>query len=216
MIKAVFFDMDGTLVNSMEDLAIATNYAIKKRGFPERPVENFNMYAGDGIYMMIKRALAPKEVSEEELIEIRNDFFAFYEKNCTVTTYVYEGVDWLVKTLKEKGYKVGCITNKVEKIANDIINHFFGGMDVVFGQVDGRPHKPDPYCTLEAMKMLGVKPEECAFIGDSGVDMKTGVNSGAHPLGVLWGFRTREELVGDGAEFIVETAKEAMEIIENI
>ncbi len=215
MIKAVFFDMDGTLVNSMEDLAVATNHALVEHGFPAKPTENYAYYAGNGIYVMIQRALEPNVVSEEELKQIRNDFFEFYETHCTVNTYSYEGVEWLVKTLKEKGYKVGCITNKVEKIAHDIINHFFGGMDIVYGQVDGYPNKPDPYFTLKAMEELGVRPEECAFIGDSGVDMQTGLNSGTHPIGVLWGFRDKEELEGDGAEFTAATAKEVLEIIEN-
>ncbi len=215
MIKAAFFDMDGTLVNSMADLAVATNYALEKHGYPAKPTENYAYYAGNGIYVMIQRALEPATVSDEELKEIRNDFFDYYETNCTVNTYSYEGVEWLVKSLKDKGIRVGCITNKVQKIANDIISHFFGGMDVVYGQIDGSPTKPDPYFTNKALEELNIRPDECVFIGDSGVDMETAKNSGAIGIGVLWGFRTKEELEENGARYTASTAEEVLNIIEN-
>jgi len=213
-IKAAFFDMDGTLVNSMADLATATNFAMEKHGFPAKPEENYAYYAGNGIYKMIERALEPIVVSEAKLKEIRDDFFDYYETHCTVKTYAYEGVGRLVQTLKEKGIKVACITNKVEKIANDIIDHFFGGMDIVYGQIDGMPNKPDPYFTNKALEELHIKPEECVFIGDTDVDMQTAKNSGTIGIGVLWGFRPKEELIANGAKHIAENAEEIIEIIE--
>ena len=213
-IKAVFFDMDGTLVNSMEDLAVATNFALKKHGYEERPVKDYAYFAGSGIYVMIERALAPDKVSDEELREIRNDFFAYYEKNCTVHTTVYPGVQALVKKLRENGIYVCCVTNKVEPIAIDIIHHFFGGMDKVAGQVDSLPTKPDPTRTLDTIKALHISPEECLFVGDSAVDIETAKNSGAVPLGVLWGFRTEEELRNAGARYIVKNAEEILEVIK--
>ena len=118
------------------------------------------------------------------------------------------------EALKEKGIKVGCITNKVEPIAKNIINHFFGGMDVVYGQVDGVPNKPDPLLTLKALDELGLDPKECLFVGDTSVDIETALNSGAVSLGVLWGFRTEDELRGAGADYIVSDAKEILEIID--
>ena len=214
-IKAVFFDMDGTLVNSMEDLAVATNYALKKQGYEERPIKDYGYFAGSGVYVMIERALAPNMVSDEELHEIRNDFFAYYQKNSTVHTKVYDGVKALVKELKENGIYVCCVTNKVESIAKDIINYFFGGMDKVAGQVDSLPTKPDPTRTLATMKELEIRPEECLFVGDSAVDIETAKNSGAVPLGVLWGFRTEKELREAGARYIVEKAEEILEVVKN-
>ena len=214
-LKAALFDMDGTLVNSMDDLAQATNYAIKKHGFPERPAENYGKYAGNGIYVMIERALYPAKVSEEELKEIRNDFFGYYESHCTVNTYAYEGVPELIRKLEAKGIKVGCITNKVDKIAHDIINHFFSGMDIVYGQIDGKPNKPDPYFVSKALEEFGIKPEECAFIGDSDVDMQTAENSGTVGIGVLWGFRSAEELKSNGARYLVSRASEILEVFQN-
>lgn len=213
-IKAVFFDMDGTLVNSMNDLAASTNYAMAKFGYPEKPIKNYAYYAGNGIYVMIERALEPNKVDAETLKQIRDVFFDYYKDHCTVHTAVYKGVPELIAALKEKGIKVGCITNKVEPIAKNIINHFFGGMDVVYGQIDGVPNKPDPLLTLKALDELGLDPKECLFVGDTSVDIETALNSGAVSLGVLWGFRTEDELRGAGADYIVSDAKEILEIID--
>ena len=213
-IKAVFFDMDGTIVNSMLDLAACTNEAMGRHGYPAKPAEDYMKFAGNGIYVMIQRALAPAEVSEEKLKEIRNDFFEIYKDKCTVNTTTYKGVPELVSALKEKGIKVGCITNKVEAIAYKIIDHFFDGMDVVYGQVDGVPNKPDPLLTLKALDELGSKGEECLFVGDSDVDMQTAGNSGCVGVGVLWGFRDEAELRANGAKFIVNEAEEILEIVD--
>lgn len=214
-IKAVFFDMDGTLVDSMNDLAVATNYAMGKFGYPAKPTENYAYYAGNGIYVMIERALEPNKVDDKTLKDIRDTFFQYYKDHCTVHTTVYEGVTELVEKLKQNGIKIGCITNKVEPIAYNIINHFFGGMDVIYGQVDGIPNKPDPTLTIKAFNDLGIKPQECLFVGDTAVDMETAHNSGAVALGVLWGFRTEDELRNAGAEYIVDKADEILEIVNS-
>ena len=139
----------------------------------------------------------------------------FYKDKCTVNTTAYKGVPELISALKEKGIKVGCITNKVEPIAFKIIDHFFGGMDVVYGQVDGVPNKPDPLLTLKALDELNIKPQECLFVGDSDVDMQTAINSGCVGVGVLWGFRDEAELRANGAKFIVSEASEILEIIDS-
>ncbi len=105
-------------------------------------------------------------------------FFDYYSNHCTVNTTVYNGISELVGSLKAAGIKVGCITNKVEPVAKDIINTFFGGMDKVYGQTDGVPNKPDPMLTLRALSELGIKPQECLFVGDSEVDMQTACAAG--------------------------------------
>lgn len=212
MYKAVLFDMDGTLVDSVGDLAAATNHALALHGYEQRPAELYGGFAGSGVYVMIERALKPTVVSDEVLHEIRDDFFKYYTDHCTVNTTVYDGVAELVAKLKAAGIKVGCITNKVEPIAKDIINHFFGGMDVVYGQTDGVPNKPNPLLTLRALDDLGIKPDECLFVGDTDVDMQTAANSGCSSVGVLWGYRTREVLQAAGAKFIAKTADEVFEI----
>ena len=214
-IKAVFFDMDGTLVNSLNDLAVSTNYALEKNGYNKKPIENYTDYQGNGVYVMIERALAPVTVNKQELAVLRNDFFDYYKCHHTDYTTVYEGMSELVATLKQNGIIVGCITNKVEKIAISIINHFFGGMDIIAGQIDGVPNKPDPYQTIEAMKTLNLKPEECLFVGDTNVDIDTAKAANIKSVGCLWGFRTEQELVSAGANYIVKTPSEILGIIKN-
>lgn len=214
-IKAVFFDMDGTLVNSLNDLAVSTNYALDKNGYEKKPIENYADYQGNGVYVMIERALAPKVVSKEELTTLRNDFFDYYKNHCTDYTTVYDGMRELVETLKTNGIIVGCITNKVEKIAINIIEYFFGGMDIVAGQIDGVPNKPDPYQTNEAMKTLNLKPEECLFVGDTNVDINTAAAACVKSVGCLWGFRTKEELIQAGADYIVSDPSEIWDLVKN-
>lgn len=212
MYKAVLFDMDGTLVDSVGDLAEATNYALKKHGYETRPTEAYGKFAGNGVYVMIERALKPVTVSDSVLHELRDDFFDYYSNHCTVNTTVYNGISELVDSLKAAGIKVGCITNKVEPVAKDIINTFFGGMDKVYGQTDGVPNKPDPMLTLRALSELGIKPQECLFVGDSEVDMQTACAAGCVPVGVLWGYRTREILEEAGAKYIICNADEVLKI----
>ena len=213
-IKAVFFDMDGTLVNSLNDLAVSTNYALEKNGYETKPIENYADYQGNGVYVMIERALAPIKVTSEELTVLRNDFFDYYKNHCTDYTTDYDGIKELVQNLKERGVKVCCITNKVEKIAYKIIDHFFGGMNIVAGQIDGVPNKPNPYQTLKAMEELNLKPEECLFVGDTGVDIETAKGAGIKSVGCLWGFRTKEELETAGANFIVAVPCEILELVK--
>lgn len=215
MYKAVLFDMDGTLVDSVGDLGAATNHALSLHGYETRPVERYGEFAGSGVYVMIQRALKPVEVDDDTLHAIRDDFFKYYEKHCTVHTTVYNGVKELVAKLKKSGIKVGCITNKVEPIAKEIINHFFDGMDVVYGQVDGVPNKPDPLLTLRALKDMDVGGDECLFVGDTDVDMNTASAAGCASVGVLWGYRSREVLENAGAKFIVSSADEVLEIVES-
>lgn len=214
MIKAALFDMDGTLVDSIQDLAEATNYAISKHGFAEKPLENYRYYVGNGVYKLIERAIAPNTVSADELKTIRDDFFDYYCEHYTVKTTVYDGVAELIVKLKSAGISVGCITNKVDVAAQGIIKFYFGNMDIVYGQLDGIPHKPDPYLPQKAMEKLGVNPHECLFIGDSDVDMLTAQNCGAISVGVEWGFRTKEELIKSGANYTVTAPDEILEIIK--
>lgn len=212
-IKAVLFDLDGTLVNSLEDLAAATNHAISSFGYAEKPVENYNKYVGSGVYKMIERALQPRTVSDTMLKRMRDVFFEYYSQHYLDNTTAYGGMVQLIADLKCRGIKVGCITNKVDKVAKDIIANVFGSFDVVFGQIDSVPVKPNPTLVNKALEILKVKPEECLFVGDSDVDIKTALNSCTVPVGVSWGFRGEEELQSAGAKHIVYSAKEILNLV---
>ena len=213
--KAAIFDLDGTLVDTLYDLADSTNYSLNKNGFKTKPRENYGRYAGDGIYKMIERALEPEKVDTKTLKKLRDDFFEYYKDNCTINTYVYDGMQEVIGYLRANNIKVGCITNKIDAIAKVIINHYFGELDIGCGQVDGVPTKPDPYLPNKAFEILSVNAEECLFIGDSDVDMKTAKNSGMYGIGAAWGFRSKEELLINGADFIADNPIDILKVFKN-
>ena len=218
MIKAVLFDLDGTLANSLIDLAAATNQALVKFGYPEREVDNFRYYAGDGIPKMIERAL-PEDARTPEIIDkVKADYFVYYNEHYNDSTCTYNGVPQLLDALESMGITMAVVTIKAQAFAEKVINKLFGDkyFSLVFGQRDGVPNKPDPTLTLMAMKELGVNPKECIFLGDSGMDVATGVNSGAYPVGELWGFRDEQELKENGAKRIILNPLELIDIIEEL
>jgi len=213
-IKAVLFDLDGTLVNSLEDLANATNYALINHGYPSRPIESFKMYVGDGIAKMIERAMPQSDVSAEKTELIKKSFLEYYDGHYCDKTCRYDGMSELVDGLHKAGIKLAVVTNKVEFMAKKIVTKLYGkNVDIIYGQRDGVPTKPDPTLALMAMKSLDVIPEECVFLGDSGVDIKTAVNSGAIPVGALWGFRGKDELIANGAKYLIDEPYKLLEII---
>lgn len=215
MIKAVLFDLDGTLANSLKDLADAVNYALAIDGYPLREVEEFKMFVGDGIAKMIERALPDGYKDADTVSAVQKNFLKYYSVHYADNTSSYEGVDELLKALKQMGMIIAVVTNKAQEMADLVVNKLYGDIfEKVFGQRKGVPAKPDPTLTLIAMEELGVKPCECVFLGDSGMDVATAVNSGALPVGELWGFRGREELLENGAKYIIESPLELLDIIK--
>ena len=217
MVKAVLFDLDGTLANSLKDLADATNYAIGKFGFHERKVEEYKYFAGDGMPKMIERALPEDNNDSETVSKILPIFLDFYGLHFCDNTRAYDGMPDVIDNLKAKGIKVAVVTNKAEEMAHKVVSNLYGDrFDLIFGKRDGIPPKPDPTAALRTMEFLGVKPCECVFVGDSKMDVMTGVNSGAYPVGVLWGFRKEDELISGGAKSIIKQPKELLAIIDNL
>lgn len=213
-IKAVIFDVDGTLLNTYEDLANAVNNALRIKGFPEHPAEKFKIFAGNGTDLMIKRALPEEHRNDETVAEIRPLYFEYYNAHTGEMTRPYDGIRELLPVLKAKGLKLGVVSNKIDFMTQIVIKEYFGDIfDYVTGQKDGVPTKPDPAMVFAVMDEFGVKPDECIFVGDSGVDAMTGKNSGAHMVGVLWGFRDRAELIANGAEYIISEPSELLKYI---
>ncbi|MEG1886977.1 MAG: HAD family hydrolase [Oscillospiraceae bacterium] len=217
-IKAVLFDLDGTLINTLADLCDSANYSLKKMGYPPQPLNNFKMYVGDGIPKMLERAM-PKPMACHSNIEKAKAFFMeYYSVHNSDKTAHYDGMPQLIAELRKKGFKTAVVTNKDEKMAKVILDKLYGEntFDLIFGAREGVPTKPDPTLALMAMKELKVLAQECVFIGDSGVDIKTAVNSGAFPVGVLWGFRGRDELVSSGAKQLINHPSELISIIDTL
>lgn len=214
MIKAVLFDLDGTLVNSLEDLADSTNYALSELGFPIHKTDEYNYFVGDGIPKLIERALPENARTSETGKKCLDIFMARYKEHYHDKTYAYVGITELLEFLKTKGIKTAVISNKAQEMAEKVVSKLFGDIfDTVAGKRDGFPAKPDPTLTLQIIKELGVEPNDCAFIGDSGMDMAVAVNAGLLPVGVLWGFRTKYELLKNGAAYTVNNPAELIKIL---
>ena len=217
MIKAVLFDLDGTLANSLIDLAAATNYAIAEFGFPPRQTEEFKYFAGDGMPKMIERALPEGQKSAETVSKILPVFLDYYGEHYCDNTAAYQGMPELIDQLKSMNIKVSVVTNKNQLMAEKVVNKLYGDrFDSILGKQAGIPPKPDPTAALMAMDKLGVKPAQCIFLGDSRMDVLTGANSGAYPVGVLWGFRKMDELVSAGAKEIISKPEELLAIIDKL
>lgn len=214
-IKAVLFDLDGTVNDTVTDLAVSVNYALTKNGLPTHPVDSYKLFAGNGMRIMVQRAM-PEGQKEGELYEqVVSDYAEYYALHSMDNTKPYDDVPELIDQIRAMGYKTAVVTNKPDVQAKPLIAEMLPGkFDVVIGQMDGIPSKPDPAMPLMAMEQLGVKPEECVFIGDSGVDILTGLNSGAYPVGVLWGFRGREELLENGAKELISKPLELIDILK--
>ncbi len=213
-IKAVLFDLDGTINNTVNDIAASGNYALSKHGFPTHPADSFKLFAGSGTYIMLQRAMPEEHKNDGSVELIIDDYLEHYSVHSMDTTAPYEGIRELIDEVKARGYKMAVVTNKPDAVAKQLLADMFPDkFDVVIGQIDGMPVKPNPAMPLLAMDELGVKPDECVFVGDSGVDIMTGKNSGAYPIGVLWGFRGREELLECGAKELIEKPCELLDIL---
>ncbi len=211
--KAVIFDLDGTLLNTLDDLADSANHVLSELGFPTHDTDAYKYFIGNGIPKLIERCL-PKDRQEyhEKALSMFSGYYAVHSKDKTAP---YKDIPELLKSLSEKGLLLGVITNKAHNIAVSVVEDYFGKN--VFGCIRGLDSsikaKPDPVGALSVAEKLGVKPCEVLYIGDSGVDMQTAENAGFTPLGVLWGFRTKDELLDGGAKFIAENPLDILNFI---
>ncbi len=216
-IKAVLFDLDGTLINTLDDLAASVNYALNRHGFAAHPTEAFRYFVGDGALKMVERALPESARDKQTLDKMMESFLEHYTVHSQDKTAAYDGIETTLQALRSLNIKMAVVTNKPDAAAQALIADMFAGLfDTAVGQRDGVPTKPDPAMPLCVMQELGVAPEECLFVGDSGVDILTGVNSGAYPVGVLWGFRDEAELVENGARSIVSKPEEILEVLADL
>ena len=216
MFKYVFFDLDGTLLNTIDDLAAAGNYALTQQGFEPYPVERYKYFVGNGIPKLIERILPAG--SSPGLREKTHDLFAeYYGAHSEDMTRPYDGIAALIGQLYDNGIRTAVITNKDHIFAGELIRRYFGErITAVYGSVPGVPHKPDPQIVNRAISELGAARDEILYVGDSGVDMQTAKNAGLVSAGVLWGFRKREELTENGAMHICERPEDIAELVFGI
>lgn len=214
MINTVIFDLDGTLLDTLDDLMDSVNFSLDRYGFKKRSREEIRCFVGNGIRKLIERAL-PENYTDDDFEKVFEEFKQNYKVHCNDKTKAYPGVIELLKKLKEKNIRTAIVTNKA-KFAADALNdiYFDGLVDVVMGAVDGRPVKPDPYMVECVLESSGAKKEETLYVGDSQVDVMTGKNAGLRTIAVLWGFRNREELLEAGAEEFIEKPMELINFLQ--
>lgn len=217
MFTHVIFDLDGTLLDTLEDLADATNWVCEKHGWPIHPLEAYKYFVGNGAAKLVERAI-PKDVEQTEELrkQLLEEFLLRYDVHKADKTGTYAGMPELLAQLKERGIKLAVLTNKPDEAAQPVVERYYPEVfDAVQGAVVGMPTKPDPAMLYQLMERIGAKRETTLFVGDSNVDIQVAKNGGLTSCGVLWGFRTREELLGEGADYLACTASELADVILN-
>lgn len=210
MKKLVIFDLDGTLLNTIADLANSTNYALKVLGYPIHEPDKYNFMVGNGINKLFERALPDGEKIEENVLRVRQEFVPYYDQHNADKSRPYPGVTELLETLQTAGMQLAVASNKYQAATEKLIAHYFPNIKftAVFGQREGIPVKPDPIIVKEILQIAKVQEEETLYVGDSGVDMQTAINAGVTSCGVTWGFRPRTELESFHPDHIVDNAEE--------
>jgi phosphoglycolate phosphatase len=204
--KAVLFDLDGTLLDTLEDIANSANRALIRHGLPANEVDAYRYFIGDGVAMLISRALPDEKRDRGIIAECVKAFREDYSRNWNVKTRPYKGVPELLEALAARHIKMAILSNKPDDFTKQCVsellpNHSF---EMVLGQRDAIPMKPDPGGALEIADRLGITPSRFLYLGDSGIDMETAVRADMFPVGVLWGFRPLEELQEHGARAVIE------------
>jgi len=214
MKKLIVFDLDGTLINSLEDLADSANHVLIQHGFPTHPVDAYRYFVGDGVRKLIERILPAEERNDAQIEQCRQEFVAYYKIHMEDKTSVYEGITDLLKTLKARGLKIAVATNKVHVAVEPLMAKYFPGIqfDSLIGQREGIPVKPAPQIMYDILKETGCEPSEALHVGDTATDMQLAHNAGVTPVGVLWGYRPLEELQEAGAKHIIQHPADLLEI----
>lgn len=216
MIKACIFDLDGTVSNTINSITYFANNALKKAGLPIIESDVYKKLVGNGAKVLVERMLKTVGANESYYEEVAFEYNTKYHNDFLYLTEPYEGILDMLKSLKNMGIKVAILSNKPHETAIKVSDALFGDelVDVCYGGRDGIALKPDPAGVFEIMKELGVSKEECLYIGDTATDMKTGKGSDLYTIGVLWGFRDRDELVDGGADVIIAHPSEIVTIAE--
>ncbi len=217
MYKVCIFDLDGTLADTIESMAYSANKVLAELGLETQPSEHFKYFAGDGAKELCKRCL--RAAGDEECVryeEMCKRYKEYFSQYCLYKAEPYEGILELLEEMKRQGKKITVLSNKPHLQAIDVIAGIFGKdcFDYVQGQMDDIPRKPDPTGALYIASKFGAEPQECLYIGDTSTDMQTGKAAGMFTIGVLWGFRTREELEEHHADRIVESPADIVALME--
>lgn len=214
MLKLCLFDMDGTLVDTIKSIAYFANNALNKYGLPSIDVERYKLLVGNGARVLVERMIKEVDGTQEQFEKVLPEYNTTYDNDFLYLTEAYEGVCEMLSELKKLGVKTAILSNKPDSTAKKVAEALFeeGLIDVCYGGRDGIALKPDPEGVFAILKEFGVEKNECLYIGDTATDIKTAKNAGLTNIGVLWGFRDRDELERAGADHIIAKPREIMDI----
>lgn len=214
MTRLVIFDLDGTLLNTIDDLATATNWALERQGYPTHELAAYPFFVGNGVARLLERALPDGARTPENVAALRRDFVDYYDAHGTDLTRPYPGIPELIATLRERGVMLAVASNKYQEATARLIGRYFpAAFRIVLGQREGVAPKPDPSVIWDILAATGVAKGEILYVGDSGVDMQTAANAGLASVGVTWGFRPRAELEENGAMFLIDRPEQLLTLL---
>jgi len=211
--RAAIFDLDGTLLDTLEDIASAMDFALQRHGLPPRSLDEYRQFIGEGVRNLVRRAVGASGGQGELEAEVMTAYRRRYEERMAVATRPYPGVNELLEGLRARGVPAAVLSNKPDDATRALVERFFPGqVAVARGERPSAPRKPDPTSALEVARALGVAPAGCLFAGDTRVDMETANRAEMFAVGVLWGFRSREELEASGARALVAAPEEILRL----
>jgi phosphoglycolate phosphatase len=210
---AVVFDMDGTILDTLADIGESMNRVLVSFGFPPHPLDAYRYFVGEGSPVLVEKALPANARTPAMIQDCLKAYQQDYGANWQVHTRLYEGISEMLDALAARNIRMTILSNKYHSFTLQCHEHFFRSwpFDVVLGIRDGVPRKPDPAAAFEIARKLQLPPSRFFYVGDTGVDMQTALSAGMFPVGVLWGFRTQEELVANGARFLAEHPRDIVE-----
>ncbi len=216
MKKLCVFDLDGTLTDTLENLAYVTNAALGKFGISPSPTEKFKYFAGDGTKMLIKRVMEYQNADMENYDACLKEYLDLFETKCSYLVKPYDDIVNLIKELKARRMHLAVYSNKPHEMAISVVEEIFGKgtFDIIIGQREGHEVKPSAEGVFEAMEKFNVKAKDVLYVGDTNTDVKTGKNAGVFTIGVTWGFRTREELEKAGADVIIDNPLQVLNYLD--
>lgn len=217
MSLAVLFDLDGTLLNSLADLANAGNAVLRAHGFADHPEDAYRYFVGDGIRVLVRRILPAAVRDDDELADqILSEFRERYAHGWNVRSHLYPGVIDMLAELERRNLAMAVLSNKPEEFTLQCVNHYMASVPfvAVLGVTDKRPHKPDPTGALEVVQQTGIPADRWVYLGDTATDMQTAGSAGMLPVGAAWGFRDAEELWRAGAGVVIEQPCELIDIVK--
>jgi phosphoglycolate phosphatase len=211
-IKTVIFDLDGTLLDTLEDLTDATNFSLRQYGMEQKSIEQVKSYVGNGIRRLVERAV-PSGEDNPHFMDVFNTFKSYYNEHCNDKTRAYEGIPELLERLKAKGVSVAIVSNKADFAVKQLRDIYFGDIEVAIGESEGVRKKPAPDTINMALEALGTDRKGAVYVGDSEVDIETALNADMPCISVLWGFRDKDFLVQRGASVFAETPSDVLGLI---